>query len=229
MSWEQFTVFGMGRVAGDFNVILNPEEHSRVGSFNSDMRRFAYVIEDLQLKDLPLFRGPFTWSERVNNQSFSRLDCFLVNEEWDCRFSGSRQCVLPRLVFDHFPILLEGGGVRRGSSPFRFENMWLNVKGFKDFLKAWWEGGNFNGSTSFILAEKLKVVNIKPKEWNRDVFGRVEYRKNLALEQLQFWDENEKTNRLSLEKMDARREAMEEFKKWVLLEEVTWRQKSREM
>ena len=210
MSWEQFTVFGMGRVASDFNVILNPEEHSRVGSFNSDMRRFVDVIEDLQLKDLPLFGGPFTWSERVNNQSFSRLDRFLVNEEWDCRFSGSRQCVLPRLVSDHFSILLEGGGVRRGSSPFRFENMWLNVKGFKDFLKAWWEGENFNGSTSFILAEKLKVVNIKPNEWNRDVFARVEYRKNLALEQLQFWDENEKTNRLSLEEMDARREAMEE-------------------
>ena len=29
--------------------------------------------------------------------------------------------------------------------------------------------------------------------------------------------------------MDARREAMEEYKKWVLLEEVTWRQKYREV
>ena len=119
--------------------------------------------------------------------------------------------------------------MRRGSSPFRFENMWLKVEEFKDLLKAWWEGENFNGSASFILAEKLKVVKIKLKEWNRDVFGRVDYRKNLALEQLQFWDEKEKTNRLSLEEMDARREAMEDFKKWVLLEEVTWRQKSREM
>ena len=103
--------------------------------------------------------------------------------------------------------------MRRGPSPFRFENMWLKVEEFKDLLKAWWEGENFNGSTSFILAEKLKVVKIKLKEWNRDVFGRVDYRKNLALEQLQFWDEKEKTNRLSLEEMDARREAREDFKK----------------
>ena len=72
-------------------------------------------------------------------------------------------------------------------------------------------------------------MKIKLKEWNRDVFGRVDYRKNLDLEQLQFWDEKEKTNRLSLEEMDARREAREDFKKWVLLEEVTWRQKSREV
>ena len=100
------------------------------------MRKLANVIEDLQLKDLPLIGGPFTWSGAVNNQSFSRLDRFLVNEEWDCRFSGSRQCVLPRPMSDHFPILFEGGGLRRGSSIFKFENMWLKVEGFKDLLKA---------------------------------------------------------------------------------------------
>ena len=103
------------------------------------------------------------------------------------------------------------------------------MEGFKDLLKAWWEGDSFNGSASFILAEKLKVVKSKLKEWNRDVFGRVEYRKNLALDQLQFWDAKEKTNKLSLEEMDARREARKEYKKWVLLEEMTWRQKSRKM
>ena len=130
---------------------------------------------------------------------------------------------------EHFPILLEGRDLRRGSSPFRFENMWLKVEGFKDLLKAWWEGDNFNGSASFILAKKLKVVKTKLKEWNKDVFGRVDYMKNLALDQLQFWDTKEKTNRLSLEEIEARREASEEYKKWVLLEEVSWRQKSREV
>ncbi|RVX03382.1 hypothetical protein CK203_019920 [Vitis vinifera] len=163
------------------------------------MRRFADVIEELQLKDLPLFGGPFTWSGRANNQTLSRLDRFLVNEGWDCRFSHSRQNVLPRPVSNHFSILLEGGGLRNGPSPFRFENMWL------------------------------KVVKTKLKEWNKDVFGRVEYRKNVALDQMQFWDAKEKTNRLTLEEVEARREAREEYKKWVLLEEVTWRQKSREV
>ena len=127
-------------VARDFNAILSPDECSRGGSLNSDMKRFSEVIEDLELKDLPLLGGPFTWSGGVNNQSFSRLDRFLVNEDWDCHFSGSRQCVLSRLVSDHFSILLEGGGLRRGLSPFRFENMWLKVEGFKDLLKSWWEG-----------------------------------------------------------------------------------------
>ena len=130
---------------------------------------------------------------------------------------------------DHFSILLEGGGLRRGLSPFRFENMWLKVEGFKDLLKFWWKEDNFNGSASFILAEKLKVVKSKLKEWNKDVFGKIEYMKNLALDQMEFVDDKEKTNRLSLEEMEARRETMEEYKKWILLEENTWRQKSKKV
>ena len=75
---------------------------------------------------------------------------------------------------DHFPILLDREGLRKGPSHFRFENMWLKMEGFKDLLKSWWEGDNFSGSSSFILAEKLKVLKSKLKEWNRDIFGRVE-------------------------------------------------------
>ncbi|RVW22689.1 Transposon TX1 uncharacterized 149 kDa protein [Vitis vinifera] len=181
-------------VAGDFNVILSPEERNRGGSLNSNMRRFSEVIEDLELEDLPMVGGPFTWIGGVNNQSFSKLDRFLVNEGWDSHFGDARQFVLPRSVFDHFPVLLDGGGLRRGPSPFRFENMWLKVEGVKDLLKHWWEEG----------------LN----------------RKNLALEQVEFWDTKEKISRLSLE---ARKEAREDYKKWVLLDEITWRQKSKEV
>ena len=77
------------------------------------------------------------------------------------------QCVFPRPVSNHFPVLLEGRGLRRVPSLFRFENMWLKVEGFKDLLKLWWEGDNFNGSSSFILAAKLKALKSILKEWNR--------------------------------------------------------------
>ena len=193
------------------------------------MRRFSEVIEDLELKDLPMVGGPFTWTGGANNQSFSRLDCFLVNEGWDSHFGDARQFVLPRPVSDHFPLLMDEGGLRRGPTPFRFENMWLKVEGVKDLLKYWWEEGSFSGSPSFILAKKLKFLKAKLKEWNRNTFGRVEYRKNMALEQMEYWDAKDKINRLSLEELEARNEAREEYKKWVLLEEITWRQKSREV
>ena len=130
---------------------------------------------------------------------------------------------------DHFQLLLNGGGLRRGPSPFRFENMWLKVEGVKDLLKYWWEESSFSGSPSFIFAEKLKFLKAKLKEWNGNTFGRVEYRKNLALEHMEFWDAKEKISRLSLEELEARDEAREDYKKWVGLEEIMWRQKSREV
>ena len=53
-------------------------------------------------------------------------------------------------MFDHAPIPLDGGGVRRGLTPFRFGIIWLKEEGLKDLLKSWWEGYGFSGSsTSF--------------------------------------------------------------------------------
>ncbi|RVW66489.1 hypothetical protein CK203_066071 [Vitis vinifera] len=51
--------------------------------------------------------------------------------------------------------------------PFRFENMWLKMEGFKDLLKSWWEEDNFSGSSA---------------------------RNDLALNQVDYWDAKEKTN-----------------------------------
>ena len=43
------------------------------------------------------------------------------------------------------------GGIRRGSTPFKFKNMWLKEADFKDLLKGWWMGYYFRGSYAFIL------------------------------------------------------------------------------
>ena len=73
-------------------------------------------------------------------------------------FNGVVQGILPIPDSDHFPILLEGGGMKRGPSPFRFENMWLEEKGFKDHMKKWWGSLNFTGTFSFVLDVKLRAL-----------------------------------------------------------------------
>ena len=74
------------------------------------------------------------------------------------------QQVLPRVLSDHCPLLLEAGVVWRGQSAFKFENMWLKVKGFVDRVKQWWDGYSFAGSPSFILAQKLKALKADLKK-----------------------------------------------------------------
>ncbi|RVW20242.1 hypothetical protein CK203_110272 [Vitis vinifera] len=193
------------------------------------MRRFAHIIDDLGLVDLPLQGGVFTWSGDLNNQSWARLDRFLVSPSWLDKFSGVIQRKLPRPVSDHFPILLEGGGLRRGPSPFRFENMWLKVEGFLDLIRSWWRETEVGGTVSYRLAAKTKELKQKLKVWNREVFGNLEGNKRAALQQVDYWDGVESERSLSLEKTELKKEAKESYKKWVLLEKSHWRQLSREV
>ena len=61
-------------VGGDFNEILSPNERSRGGRISNSMRRFADVLNDLGLRDLPLQGGYYTWQGGSNGRSMSRLD-----------------------------------------------------------------------------------------------------------------------------------------------------------
>ncbi|KAJ9697075.1 hypothetical protein PVL29_009023 [Vitis rotundifolia] len=201
-------------VGGDFNLVRYPEERSRGDGLTASMRRFSEVIEELELRDFPLRGGPFTWRGGLNNQSQSRLDRFLVTDSWDSHFNGAVQGTLPRPVSDHFPILLEGGGLKRGPSPFRFENMWLEKEGFKDKIKKWWGSLKFTGTSSYILDAKLRALKNILKIWNKEEFGLIETKKGDALRQVEFWDEKEKHAALNLEECEARNEARESYKSW---------------
>ena len=160
----------------------------------------------------------------------ARLGKFLVFEEWDCLFSGVRQSILPRPTSDNFPILLEGGRrLSRGPPPFKFENMWIKEEGFKDLIRNWWLSFEFKGTSSYVLLEKLKALKILLKAWTKDVFRRVEENKKSTLTKEAVWDNIENVRPLSSEELEARLTAMEDFKKWSVMEETSWRQNSREI
>ena len=57
--------------------------------------------------------------------------------DWVDHFGNVSQCVLPHVVSDHYPLLVEIGGVSRGHA-FKFENMWLKAKGFIERVRQWW-------------------------------------------------------------------------------------------
>ena len=103
----------------------------------------------------------------------------------------------------------------------------MKEEGFKDLLKGWWQGLSFSGSFSFIFAEKLKALKAILKFWNKDVFGKIEVNKRLALDKVASWDDQKKLRSLSLEELEARKKAKGDYKKWALMEEISWRQKSR--
>ncbi|AES88382.2 hypothetical protein MTR_4g054200 [Medicago truncatula] len=70
-------------VCGDFNAVRSREEKrsASVGSINSDFTHFNAFIDSNFLCDLPLGGRLFTWF-KGDGKSMSRIDRFLLSEEW---------------------------------------------------------------------------------------------------------------------------------------------------
>jgi exonuclease III len=214
-------------IGGDFNVIRFPMERSSGVRLNSSMLEFSDFIFEQGLMDLPLAGGLFTWSNNQENPIWSRLDRFLISPEWDAKFPGTLQKRLSRLCSDHFPILLDCGGIHWGPSPFRFENMWLKSEGFVDRVRLWWASYHFQGSPSYIFSQKLKALKSDLKRWNDQEFGIVEIRKAKFLEELLAFDRLEEDLGLSPEDKIRKGEVIRALEISILQEENSWRQKSR--
>nr|XP_023928304.1 uncharacterized protein LOC112039655 [Quercus suber] len=211
-------------LGGDFNVIRFPSERLGAGRFSRCMYDFSDFISHHGLMDNSLEGGLFTWS---NSTSASRIDRFLLSPDLADYFSHFSQKRLPRVLSDHFPILLESGSHRKGRIPFRFENMWLKAEGFLDKVKAWWENYHFQGTPSFILAKKLAALKADLKKWNETDFGNITAKKQHLWSKLNALDVKEDFQPLTEEEKLEKASFRANLEKAALLEETSWRQKSR--
>ena len=97
--------------------------------------KFRKCLDECELFDLGFKGRPFTWQW---NKVQERLDCAVANVEWRMKFPEASVRHLPKLKFDHDPILISTmnnitSNVR--DKPFRFLGDWLLHKGFVNMVK----------------------------------------------------------------------------------------------
>ena len=114
------------------------------------------------------------------------------------------QTVLPRVISNHCPLLVETSGVGKGRCAFKFENMWLKVEGFVEKVQQWWNSYCLTGSPSFVLAQKLKALKEDLNKWNKEEFGDLAFEKKSLLSELLGLDAKEDILGLSHEEQACR-------------------------
>ena len=154
------------------------------------------------------------------------MDRFLISNQWEDHFCAITQSALPHLVSNHSPIVLEARGFSSGKSPFCFEKMWLKIEGFKDLVRSWWNGYSVESYSSHCIAKKLKALKKDLKNLNKEVVGNVSFNRAEAFSRLQCWEAKENENSLTPREAEAKKLALKDYKKWAILEETSWRQKS---
>ena len=187
---------------------------------------FSDFIEDMNLLNLPLHEGRYTWCNGLSNPSMSQIDRVLVSSEWEEHYLNVIQKLLPKPISDHTPILLEVGGMTGEKRAFKFENMWLKDPDFVNKVRGWWSSYSFRGTPSYVLSQKLKALKEDLKLWNKQVYGDVGLKRQQLKCDLQSFDEKEGSSFLTPEERVLREVCKSELEKLALLEEVSWRQKS---
>lgn len=164
------------------------------------MRISNGTIDELELLEIPLANGKFTWSKMGNDSKQSLIDQFLVTKEWSSLFINSRVSRAERVTSNHYPILLEAGDFKWGPSPFRFFDSCLSDKDCRSLVELKLAEEKSYGWAGFTSSSKLQNLKFPLKSWH---FQKEKKRKEMELqiiESISSLDKKDESHGLSEEK-----------------------------
>jgi len=127
------------QICGDFNATQSKGERL---SFSLTIRffdnePFNRFIEDIALVDHALCGRRYTWHQG-DGQTMSRLDRFLLSEEWGLIWLTCIQMAQSRGLLDHCLLMLSIDEENWGPRPFCMLKCWANLPGYKQFVSKEW-------------------------------------------------------------------------------------------
>ncbi|KAF8092913.1 hypothetical protein N665_0396s0003, partial [Sinapis alba] len=153
-------------VFGDFNEILEIEEHSGQGHLiSAGMREFKEIINYCSMTDTS-YQGPkLTWcNKRDDDLICKKLDRTLMNDKWAHQFPGTYSVFESGGCSDHLRCrIVIQDQPSKPRRPFKFTNATVDSPDFLKILQEYWSDTDplFNSTSAlFRLAKKLK--NLKP-------------------------------------------------------------------
>ncbi|GKV36148.1 hypothetical protein SLEP1_g44309 [Rubroshorea leprosula] len=181
---------------------------------------------DLELVDLPLNGRKFTWY-KPNGDAMSRLDRFLLTEDWMAKWSNMKQWGLKCSIFYHCLVLLKSQHIDWGPKPFKFFDEWLLHHECKTLVEEEWKKTNVQGWKGFCVKEKLKAVKQKLKKWSAEEFTQIDFKINEAKEKIARFDRLCEHKQLSDAELMERKQLFMELWKNLKIKEGMYKQEAR--
>ncbi|GKV27047.1 hypothetical protein SLEP1_g36255 [Rubroshorea leprosula] len=197
-------------------------------SLTTEMREFDSFIQDAGLVDLPLVGKKYT-KYSSNSQCMSRLDRFLLSDEWLAKWGDVKQWGLERSVSDHCPILLKNERVDWGPKPFKFFDAWLKQPKCMEVIRKAWNSIAPKGWKGFRLKEKLKRAKNALKEWSGNYMADIDCKIKEAERVIAAVDEKGEDGTLTTEDIEIRKGGFIKLWRNLRIKESMWQQKTRKM
>ncbi|XP_074265580.1 uncharacterized protein LOC141588019 [Silene latifolia] len=163
-------------VTGDFNTVINPLERLGGNTKQSDMDEFIDCIAKCELTDIQTTGAFYTWTNKQEAQTrvYSRLDRFLVNQDWSQQFPNMTAHFFSFGYFDHFPCVVRDNQLDTiRKTNFKYFNMWSKAPSFLTTVQEEWQKSYF-GYPMYCVTRKLKALKRRLKELNKECYSDVE-------------------------------------------------------
>jgi exonuclease III len=112
-------------LCGDFNLIYKAEDKNNSRLNKRLMGKFRFVLQELELRELPLNGRKFTWVSNQNHQvqpTMSRIDRVFCSPIWEEIFPTAHLQAWASTISNHCPLILQGATSMARFKGFRFES-----------------------------------------------------------------------------------------------------------
>jgi hypothetical protein len=137
----QHGIHGEWLVCSDFNNIYKAEDKSNSRLSKRLMGRFKAILDNPELRALPLHGRRFTWTSSCSAQAVAtmkKIDRVFCSTSWEELFPTTHIHAWASTCSYHCPLILQGNTSPRKYKGFRFESYWLKIPGFLDVVKQAW-------------------------------------------------------------------------------------------
>lgn len=129
---------GPWMMAGDFNMIYSVEDKNNKNLNRAKMGRFCQLVNDLELKEIPLMRRHYTWSNERDAPTLVKLDHVLCTADWEALYP---ECILQSHASEishHCSLFLGLKEGIHGKKRFHFESFRTKLEGIQKVVEQSW-------------------------------------------------------------------------------------------